>query len=206
MEKGLVLFIFLLLGCGGDAAAKPCIPVDVVKFKTPGANIAQTDAKLSQVLAESRKFVNKNLGFVNLCFVSNNNLTVPDMAYVNSLQNYYAVFNYWFISLRKAFQFGHVTLGVHPVSKPSNAAGRAIQESYLDATYPAFAIAWCGRDSLICKVIVIHELLHTMGASHVKDRSIMYSYLIGAEQLVMSAPTKTEVRRYLKRKGLIKNR
>ena len=202
MKELLVIFFVLLFGCGGGAGAKPCIPTSVVHVKSLANQITISERNLSEVLKRSKIFFNKNFRYASLCVLSETDSWYAPEAYDNSS---YAlsrnVFLYWYNFI--SFKFGIVSALIHPTQGENNIGGLGVARSFLDAETHPLTISWCTNDIIKCQIVFIHELLHTIGAGHTKEYGIMYRYIVGESQLVVLPETRTGVRRYLKRKGLL---
>ena len=198
----LRLVIFLLIAA--SAWAKPCIPIAIYHAKTPGSQITISDSNLAITISKSTKFLRKNFKFIDFCVISERDYWYNSSAYSNFPKNYTkGVFEYWWFAMQHYFKNYIVTAVIHPVWLEDFAAGAALLRSYLSKTYSPFLIAWCGQNTLNCQIIFTHELLHTIGAKHQPGNNIMNPYLIGKQQLVVYSVTFSQVRRYLKRKGII---
>lgn len=201
MKEALILFFVLLFGCGGEAGAKPCIPIDVVQIRTLGNGITASFDELTKILLDGQKLFNRNFSFAEICHTSRKEAWYPPAAYQNVLENYMFVFYYWFNTFN--FKYGRILLAIHPTPAGRYVAGLSITRSYLDPEFPGFAFAWCGKNKYTCEQITIHEILHTLGAKHLAGVNVMNRYVGGKDYLKVFPRTKTQVRRYLKRKGVL---
>lgn len=178
--------------------AAPCIPIDLGKLTNTESQTGISDARLNRSLSKSAKFIKRNLSFIELCVISKSTIVNND-PYLDKYQSY----NFWYGYLNTKIPYGHVALLVHPVTNSKNIGGMADASSFLDKRFSAIAIAWCNKNIISCEIIIVHEVLHTLGAKHHPGIHIMAPYVYGPEQLSIIPDTKTEVRRYLKQKGLL---